>query len=161
MPDARPPSVTSETAQPFRTAAGGRIDRAKPHSLHASTDETYTASPATRWPRRCSPGRASRRPLLQVSPPARHHGGRRGRAERAGDVSRDAGVRTPAGHAQSPRDAGRAVRGPRGHQPEPLALPAFRYRRASTSVLSPLFPAGFYYKTFMWPRSAWKRCMSR
>src|SRR5580700_6939911 len=22
--------------------------------------------------------------------------------------------------------------------------------------LSPLFPAGFYYKTFMWPRSAWK-----
>lgn len=23
--------------------------------------------------------------------------------------------------------------------------------------LSPFFPAGFYYKTFMWPRSAWKR----
>ena len=23
-------------------------------------------------------------------------------------------------------------------------------------VLSPFFPAGFYYKTFMWPRSAWK-----
>ena len=23
-------------------------------------------------------------------------------------------------------------------------------------LLSPLFPAGFYYKTFMWPRSAWK-----
>ncbi len=22
--------------------------------------------------------------------------------------------------------------------------------------LSPLFPAGFYYKTFMWPKSAWK-----
>jgi len=24
-------------------------------------------------------------------------------------------------------------------------------------LLSPLFPAGFYYKTFMWPRSAWAR----
>jgi sarcosine oxidase subunit alpha len=24
-------------------------------------------------------------------------------------------------------------------------------------VLFPLFPAGFYYKTFMWPRAAWKR----
>ncbi len=23
-------------------------------------------------------------------------------------------------------------------------------------LLSPFFPAGFYYKTFMWPRSAWK-----
>ncbi|MDE2305349.1 MAG: (2Fe-2S)-binding protein, partial [Gammaproteobacteria bacterium] len=23
--------------------------------------------------------------------------------------------------------------------------------------LSPLFPAGFYYKTFMWPKSAWKK----
>ena len=27
---------------------------------------------------------------------------------------------------------------------------------ALNDLLSPLFPAGFYYKTFMWPRSAWK-----
>jgi sarcosine oxidase, subunit alpha len=27
---------------------------------------------------------------------------------------------------------------------------------AVNDLLSPLFPAGFYYKTFMWPRSAWK-----
>ncbi|HEY4975354.1 MAG TPA: sarcosine oxidase subunit alpha family protein [Steroidobacteraceae bacterium] len=27
---------------------------------------------------------------------------------------------------------------------------------AINNLLSPLFPAGFYYKTFMWPRSAWK-----
>ncbi len=25
----------------------------------------------------------------------------------------------------------------------------------ANDLLSPLFPAGFYYKTFMWPRSAW------
>jgi sarcosine oxidase, subunit alpha len=28
---------------------------------------------------------------------------------------------------------------------------------AVSGVLSPFIPAGFYYKTFMWPRSAWKR----
>ncbi|MBV9568218.1 MAG: sarcosine oxidase subunit alpha [Hyphomicrobiales bacterium] len=28
---------------------------------------------------------------------------------------------------------------------------------AVNDLLSPLFPAGFYYKTFMWPKSAWKR----
>jgi sarcosine oxidase, subunit alpha len=28
---------------------------------------------------------------------------------------------------------------------------------AVNDILSPLFPAGFYYKTFMWPKSAWKR----
>jgi sarcosine oxidase subunit alpha len=27
---------------------------------------------------------------------------------------------------------------------------------AVNDVISPLIPAGFYYKTFMWPRSAWK-----
>jgi sarcosine oxidase, subunit alpha len=27
---------------------------------------------------------------------------------------------------------------------------------AVNDLFSPLFPAGFYYKTFMWPRSAWK-----
>src|SRR6202142_4211547 len=26
---------------------------------------------------------------------------------------------------------------------------------AVNDLLSPLFPAGFYYKTFMWPRKAW------
>ncbi len=29
--------------------------------------------------------------------------------------------------------------------------------QAVNSLLAPLFPAGFYYKTFMWPRSLWKR----
>ncbi|HET9019336.1 MAG TPA: 2Fe-2S iron-sulfur cluster-binding protein, partial [Acetobacteraceae bacterium] len=28
---------------------------------------------------------------------------------------------------------------------------------AATGVLSPLFPAGFYYKTFMWPAAWWER----
>jgi len=28
---------------------------------------------------------------------------------------------------------------------------------AATNLLSPLFPAGFYNKTFMWPRAAWEK----
>ena len=28
---------------------------------------------------------------------------------------------------------------------------------AVSGLLSPLIPAGFYYKTFMWPRGAWRR----
>ncbi len=28
---------------------------------------------------------------------------------------------------------------------------------AANDLLSPLFPAGFYYKTFMWPAGAWRR----
>src|SRR5690606_5195010 len=27
---------------------------------------------------------------------------------------------------------------------------------AVSGLASPLFPAGFYYKTFMWPRAAWR-----
>jgi sarcosine oxidase subunit alpha len=37
-------------------------------------------------------------------------------------------------------------------------FPSLRFdAMAVTSLLSPLFPAGFYYKTFMWPASLWER----
>ena len=29
---------------------------------------------------------------------------------------------------------------------------------ARNGLAGPLFPAGFYYKTFMWPQSWWRRC---
>jgi sarcosine oxidase subunit alpha len=36
--------------------------------------------------------------------------------------------------------------------------PSLRYDfGAITDLLSPLIPAGFYYKTFMWPKRAWRR----
>ena len=38
-----------------RLATGGRIDRTPPAALHASTAAPDAASPATRWPPRCSP----------------------------------------------------------------------------------------------------------
>jgi sarcosine oxidase subunit alpha len=39
---------------------------------------------------------------------------------------------------------------------EPLAVAGLRYRRGQR-LASPLFAAGFYYKTFMWPKAAWKQ----
>ena len=55
--------------------------------------------------------------------------------------------------AQHPRDDGRALRRPRRREPEPLAVARLRRDARLNDLLSPLFPAGFYYKTFMWPAS--------
>ena len=41
-------------------------------------------------------------------------------------------------------------------QPEPLAVAAPRLACRSTSCSSPIFVAGFYYKTFMWPAKFWE-----
>ena len=61
------------------------------------------------------------RPIVQVSPPARHPHGRAGGAERAGGA---AGGR--AARAQHARHHGRALRWPGRRQPEPLAVAALR-----------------------------------
>ena len=59
-------------------------------------------------------------------------------------------------HAKPPCNAGGALRRTRGGITEPLAEPRLHLGRLN-DWLSPLFPAGFYYKTFMWPRTAWAR----
>ena len=41
-------------------------------------------------------------------------------------------------------------------QPEPLAQPRASISAPSTICSRRFIPAGFYYKTFMWPRSAWQ-----
>ena len=48
-----------------------------------------------------------------------------------------------------------------GDEPEPLALARASTSARSTISFAPLIPAGFYYKTFMWPQAAWKRSTSR
>ena len=70
--------------------------------------------------------RAPGRPLVQISPPARHSGRGLRRAERAGDRE----PRCGAPHAQPARHAGRAVRRLERREPEPLAEPQLRRRRA-------------------------------
>ena len=59
--------------------------------------------------------------------------------------------------AQSARDPDRAVRGPGRLQRESLALARASISARSTTCSSRYFPAGFYYKTFMWPPSFWMK----
>ena len=90
-----------------------------------------------------APGRA----LLQVSPAARHPGGRGRGAECAGHRR----SRRRARDAEPARDAGRALRGP-GRAKARTAGRRLRFDLGAVSDwLAPLLPAGFYYKTFMWP----------
>ena len=137
----------------FRLAGGGRIDRAQAAALHASTARPMRAAPATRSPRRCSPtaciwsaarssitGRAASCPPAPRSP------------TRWSTVDRGAGAHD----AEPARHAGRALRRARRRQPEPLAVARASTSARSTTCSSPLFSAGFYYKTFMWPRALWK-----
>ena len=91
--------------------------------------------------------RPSGRPQLQVPPPARHHDRRRRGAQRA-DPARAAGGPQ---RSQPARHRARALR-----RPDRRAARTAGRRSASTSarvndLLSPLLPAGFYYKTFLWP----------
>ena len=41
-------------------------------------------------------------------------------------------------------------------EPEPLAVARLRSRRRQLAC-RPIFVAGFYYKTFMWPKSFWEK----
>ncbi len=64
------------------------------------------------------------------------------------------GARREAEHASN---GGGVVRWTRSQQPESLAV-AWRSTSArSTRLLSPIFVAGFYYKTFMWPAAFWEK----
>ena len=59
--------------------------------------------------------------------------------------------------AQHPCDGRRALRRARGAQPE-LTGRMLRFDLgAVNSLLSPIFVAGFYYKTFMWPAAFWEK----
>ena len=97
---------------------------------------------------RSAPGRS----LLQIPPSARLDGGRARRSQRSGHGP----ARCRPLHAQSECHAGRTLRGPGGRKPEPLAFAAMGLGQTN-DFFSRFIPAGFYYKTFMWPRKAWHR----
>ena len=141
----------------FRMAAGGRIDRAK--ALRFTFDGVaYRASPATRWPRRCSPTASiwSAGPSNIIARAGSSRAGS-GRAERAGrDRSRRAAACTPNLRATEVELYDGLAATSQNRWPS-LTFDV----GAINDVLSPLFGAGFYYKTFMgpdWlgPSSAWR-----
>ena len=108
-----------------RTTQGGRIDRTRPVSLHLRRPQLPGACRRHARLGAARQRRPSVRPLVQVSPPARHAGCRVRGAERAGDRR----PRRRASHAEPARHAGRALRGPGRREPEPLAVPRLRSRR--------------------------------
>ena len=138
----------SQVAPP---AAAAAASIAPSRCASPSTAGAIRAMPATRWPRRCSPtaSRWSARSFKYHRPRGIVAARRRG-AERAGPARQRRAHR-----AQPARHADRALRRPDRRQPELLAAASTSTSARSTSLFSPLFPAGFYYKTFMWPQRFW------
>ena len=133
--------------------ASGRIDRDKP--VRFTFDGKAYDGPRRRHARlgAARQRRPPRRPLVQVPPAARHPVGRRGGAERA---RRHRPRRRPlrAEHARHGRRSSttasrRTARTAGRRSPSTSAR--------STTASSQLFSAGFYYKTFMWPKRFWNK----
>ena len=146
----RPTAARSraDEPQPFRLPRrAALIDRTRPLALHLRRPRATRAMPATRWPRRCSPT-ACTWSAAASSTTGRAASSRAGAEEPNALV---AARRRRAHRAERARDHGRALRRARS----PRARTAGRRSRfdlgAVNGLLAPLLPAGFYYKTFMWP----------
>ena len=100
--------------------------------------------------------RPSGRPLVQVSPPARHPVGRRRRSRTRWSTCRA----TPAAHDAEParHRAGSSTTACRAESQNRWPSLAFDVG-AVNDLPAPFFSAGFYYKTFMWPQAAWKHAL--
>ena len=132
----------------FRTPAGGRIDRGRPVNFTFNGRPLQGYAGDTLAPARQR--RPSGRPQLQVSPPTRHPLRRFGRAERADPLER--GNRTEPNLPHPDRD----LRGLSASSQN--AWPNVETDvGAINNVLSKIFVAGFYYKTFMHPQSFWMK----
>jgi sarcosine oxidase, subunit alpha len=137
--------------EPFRSSAGGRIDRAR--VLHFSFDgRAYT-------------GVAGDTLASALLANGVHLFGRSFKYHRPRGLLA-AGAEEPSALVAVRRDAARYTPNLRATQIELYeGLEAHSQNRwpslaldfgAINDLLSPFIPAGFYYKTFMWPRRAWR-----
>ena len=134
-----------------RTASGGRIDRTKP--LHFTFD-------GKRYPAFAGDTLASGLLANGV-----HLVGRSFKYHRPRGILA-AGSEEPNALVTVSRDAARVTPNLRATQVELYdgltaisqnRWPSLQFDAGQVNdLLSPFFPAGFYYKTFMWPRQAWK-----
>jgi sarcosine oxidase subunit alpha len=139
-------------SQAFRTAQGGRIDRSR--TLRFTFDGVAYEGVH---------GDTLASALLANGV---HLVGRSFKYHRPRGIL-SAGVDEPNALVNVARDAGRSTPNLRATQVELYdGLRADSQNRwpslgfdvsAVTDLISPLLPAGFYYKTFMWPRWAWKK----
>ncbi|GAB0112653.1 sarcosine oxidase subunit alpha family protein [Acidisoma sp. C75] len=151
MPDILPPALSTET-EPCRTPAGGRIDRAKPLSF-TFDGRRYT-------------GRAGDTLASALLANGQHLMGRSFKYHRPRGVM-TAGSDEPNALVGISRGPGQEAPNLRATQVELYAgLTAISQNRSPSLAFdigaindrfAGLFPAGFYYKTFMWPKSFWKR----
>ena len=140
-----------DPAAPYRLAVGGLIDRSRP--LRASFDN----APLTGFA-----GDTLASALLAAG---RHLVGRSFKYHRprgvltAGSEEPNALVELRAGARREPNTKATTVELFDGLQAASQnRWPSLRLDLQSiSSVLSPLFAAGFYYKTFMWPPQFWER----
>ena len=150
---ARPPprpERTGAVTQPFRLPAGGAIDRSRVLELPVRRARLSRAIPATRSPRPCSrTASGSSRAASSTTV--------RAASSRPGWRSRRRWFSSKPGPLPN-RTAGR----PRSRSTTGCAPPASTPGRASAPISArssagscPLFPAGFYYKTFMRPPALW------
>ena len=136
----------------FRTASAGRIDRSRPLRFRFD-DRDYT-------------GFAGDTLASALLANGVHLLGRSFKYHRPRGIL-GAGSEEPNALVTVRRDSARVTPNVRATQVELYeGLEAFSQNRwpslaldfgAASSLLSPFIPAGFYYKTFMWPRDAWRR----
>ena len=138
---------------PVRLATGGLIDRAPAARASRFDGRAYRLRRRHAGLGAARQRRAAGRPLVQISPPARHAVGRRRGAQRAGRTARAA---RGASRTRAPRWSNCTTGWRRASQNR---WPSLRLRSAarSTRLFAPLFVAGFYYKTFMWPACFWEK----
>jgi sarcosine oxidase subunit alpha len=133
----------------YRTPSGGRVDRSRPFASRFDGRAARGIAGRHAGSGAARQRRAPRRPLVQVPPPARHHDGRRRGAERARHGPPRRRRETPNLRATQVELYDGLVARVQNR------WPSLASTRTLNDFLSPLFPAGFYYKTFMWPRGAW------
>jgi sarcosine oxidase subunit alpha len=136
----------------FRVAGGGRIDRGQPLRFRFD-DRDYT-------------GFAGDTLASALLANGVHLLGRSFKYHRPRGIL-GAGPEEPNALVTVRRDAARITPNVRATQVELYeGLEAYSQNRwpslaldfgAASGLLSPFIPAGFYYKTFMWPRDAWQR----
>lgn len=151
MPDALPPVMAAE-AEACRTPAGGRIDRARPISF------TFDGKRLT--------GRAGDTLASALLANGQHLIGRSFKYHRPRGIM-TAGSDEPNALVDVSRGVGRSAPNLRATQVELYdGLTAISQNRTPSLTFdigginerfAAFFPAGFYYKTFMWPKSFWKK----
>ncbi|WP_158807278.1 sarcosine oxidase subunit alpha family protein [Beijerinckia sp. L45] len=145
------PATSPATLQPFRTAAGGLIDRSQPlpftfdgHAYTGVAGDTLASALLANGVRLVGRSFKYHRPRGILS---------------AGSEEPNALVELRTGARREPNTRATVAELYEGLETASQnRWPSLRYDALSINALAaPVFAAGFYYKTFMWPASFWEK----